>query len=110
MILELEEIIGEHRVPGKTWLFGSENPTMTDIFLIPYLERVVCLKHTPWEDLYYKLDIHDHVPIMIDMVEKFRNLDAFKGHVFDVTAYGKHLDKYKENPNFKPKYVLDYLE
>eukprot|EP00347_Sterkiella_histriomuscorum_P016573 403352676 len=110
IVLELEDLIGQHHYQGQKWLFGSEQPTMADLFIFPFIERIVLFKHTPWEDAYYKLDIDAHAPLMKQYVDQFREIELFKNEVINVTAYGKYLEKYRMDPYKKPKFELEYLE
>ncbi|CDW90699.1 UNKNOWN [Stylonychia lemnae] len=101
IIVELEELLVENKHANQNWILGSQHPSMADIYLLPYFERIVFLKDSPWEDTYYKLDIEQHAPKIIEYVQKFRQLDQFKKHLLQPKAYSKHLQRIRENQSDK---------
>ena len=111
ILLELEDHLITYKPQGKDCLFGAENPSMADLFLFPFMERIVLMKETCWKDTYYTLDVDDHAKCMIDYVHKFRQNPKLKDQLMDLQAYDKWLHQFRESKYYnKPEFQIDYLQ
>lgn len=111
VLLEMEEYLIYHCQHGHNFAFGFDNPTMPDIFMFPVFERIVCMKETTWQDVYYQLDIENHVPEIIKYVGKLKQVKEFEDVLMNVGAYSKYLDKFKNlEDGKKPSYELEFLD
>jgi glutathione S-transferase len=81
IIVEIEEYLVSHKKHNKPWLLGRDSPSMADLYLFPFLERIVLMEDTPWRDTFFKLDVKDHAPAMFDFVHRFREIPQFKEQI-----------------------------
>lgn len=111
IVIELEQFLTKNRKKGHPWILGFDQPTMTDLFLFPFLERIVLMKGSSWEDTYYALDVEDHATNMVDYVKKFREIKEFEDVLMKPKAYAKYLDKLRTTEEGRRVvFTLDLLD
>ena len=68
---ELNEFLAP--ILNGTWLSGSNQPTMVDIYCEPWLEFIVGWSMTPMKYITDELDLATKAPNVFTFVEKFRS-------------------------------------
>ena len=108
----MEEYMVEHKKKGKQWLLGYDQPTMLDLFVFPFVERIVLLENSPCGNIFYALSVKDHSPNLVKYVQAFRQLDKFKNVILDQKVYNKYLENFNKckAEGKKPPFLLSYLD
>ena len=103
------------------WLLGGirEHPTMPDLFIFPFVERIAMLENSPWSDVYQEINVNEHAKRIVEYVNEFKKIDVFKDQFMKQSAYNKFLDKFsleekkpEEEEQLKPNFAfsLSFLD
>lgn len=72
VLIEMEEYFCYHTKRDKSFLLGCDQPSMADLNIFPFVERIVLLENSPMGNVFYALNVKDHAPTIVKYVNAFR--------------------------------------
>jgi glutathione S-transferase len=95
---EMDQYLKNHTTPGKTYFLGAEHPTMPDLYIMPFWERIVMLENAPepWATAYKQIAMAEKAPNIVNYVKAFKALPQFSDVSLNEKFYFTYLDQFKD--------------
>lgn len=105
LLPELEAWIVK-KLNSSDYLSGTSEPMMIDFHVFPFIERLVILEGTVFDEAFKMLDLPKNCPKLYEYVHRFRKHPRMEPHVCPIEGVNKWLIK-KKNKVGEGKASLD---
>ena len=77
----MEEFLVHNSKSSSPWFLGLDHPSMPDLYMFPFVERIVMLETSPWASAFHMMNVKDHAPKIVKFVNALRAMPQFKDQV-----------------------------